>query len=1047
MSIPLSIILFDRGANGVPTTSNPVNLAGRAESYEDTVSDRYGFETARVAWTPTWAEIEEWARYDHLMRPMVAYSPDARQIWRGVLAEIEISIGTKKIAFSLKDMANRLTVRFSEPGGAQGDSTTYSNAASQALFGRKDRVINASVALSVAASNQAQTILNAIAFPRSKQSSAAGTTHGNLQITLTFWGKYALLDWLLTSSTSTTSTASSTQIASLLASYAATNAFFSSSAASIAATGVSDTEYIEPDTTYREKIERLCARGNSAQQPLAWGFYDDDAFVVAARASANPSTITYYESEASGQIRDQWQNVVEPWDVRPNAMALVTDLIDAPTPGSIETPLRKYVARVTRSVRGEDVTVTLEPDDTESLEDLLTSPAGAGPAGTSERQAAFERKVTAPARSVFAGMDNATRYDRSQGVWKPAAGGTGKVNTGTLDVPSDGTLDLGGTKISNSGGNDVDVGTGDGIGGTGSSGVSTPSAGGTIGLIPQWTAAKQLGDSTLKKTGGGLLTFAASSPATLTIDSSIRLTGSGATSGQVLAFNGTAFAPTTLLPSDIGAIDGSGTAGRLAQFSDADTITAATLAKSGGGVLTLSAGSTAVLTIDSSIRLTGSGATSGQALVYNGTAFAPTTLAASDIGAGPDDATYIVKTANSGLSNEFALSTLSTGLLKVTTTTGALTTATASDLPNHASRHQNGGADELALDGGQITTGTVAAGRLGSGTSITTKFLRGDNSWQTINTGVGGSGTAGRVMQWASGGADAENSTLAKSGAGLLMLAASGAATLTVDSTIRFSGTGAASGKVLAYDGTAFSPTTLTASDVGAIDGSGTAGQVPYFSGSTSVTGESAFQWSSSFKTLSIAGTVAVTGSNAGIDMYDRSTGSSDLWSIYSQSNELRFWEDDNGDQYRMTTAAFYPTSAGTKNLGTASLYWNEVNYKLLTDRGCIGWYDEGVELRNGQIVSDIEALQAIKVHPYLRTPAGARRLDYATMPRHVFREAPIAKQHVYNDDGTVKYRAGEKMGEDGAETSALIGILIGSIKELAAENAAMRARLDSGGL
>jgi len=456
--IPLSVVLFDRGANGVPTTNNPVNLAGRVESYEDALSDRYGFETARVSWAPTAGEIEEWARYDHLMRPMVAYSPDARQIWRGVLAEIEISIGTKKIAFSLKDMANRLTVRYSEPGGAQGDSSTYSSAASQALFGIKDRVINASVALSAAASNQAQTILNYIAYPRSKQSSAAGTARGDLGITLTFWGKYALLDWLLTSSTSTTSTATSTQIASLLASYAAINAFFSSSAASIAATGVSDTEYIEPDTTYREKIERLCARGNSAQQPLAWGFYDDDAFVVAARASANPSTITYYESEASGQIRDQWQNVVEPWDVRPNAMALVTDLIDAPTPGSIETPLRKYVARVTRSVRGEDVTVTLEPDDTESLEDLLTSPAGAGPAGTSERQAAFERKVTAPARSVFAGMDNATRYDRSQGVWKPAAGGTGKVNTGTIDT--------GGGDIVNTGGGNIDLGTGSGIGGS-----------------------------------------------------------------------------------------------------------------------------------------------------------------------------------------------------------------------------------------------------------------------------------------------------------------------------------------------------------------------------------------------------------------------------------------------------------------------------------------------------------------------------------------------------------------------------------------------------
>lgn len=692
--IPLSIILFDKGTNAAPTTTNPVNLAGRVESYEDAVSDRYGFETARVAWTPTWAEIEEWARYDHLMRPMVAYSPDARQIWRGVLAEIEISIGTKKIAFSLKDMANRLTVRYSEPGGAQGESTVYSSAASQALFGRKDRVINASIALSAAASNQAQTILSAIAFPRSKQSSAAGTVRGNLSITLMFWGKYALLDWLLTASTSTTSTASSTQIASLLTSYAAINAFFSSSAANIAATGVSDTEYIEPDTTYREKIERLLARGNSSQQPLAWGFYDDDAFVVTPRASASPSTITYYESEASGQIRDQWQNVVEPWDVRPNAMALVTDLIDAPTPGSIETPLRKYVARVTRSVRGEDVTVTLEPDDTESLEDLLTSPAGAGPAGTSERQAAFERKVTAPARSVFAGMDNATRYDRTTGVWKPAAGGTGKVNTGTIDT--------GGGDIVNTGGGNIDLGTGSGIGG---------STGSLSETIDDRVAA-------LLQAGANI---------TLTYnDGANTLTIAAASSG--------------------GTVGGTGTAGRLTQWaSGGANIQDSTLVKSGAGVLTLLASGTATLTIDSTTRFDGAGATTGQVLTYNGTAYAPATLAAADVSAAPSDAKYIVQTANSGLSAEQALGALATGLLKNTTTTGVLSIATASDLPNHASRHENGGADELALDGGQITTGTVAAARLGSGTSITTKYLRGDNTWQTLTFASVTSGAAKNV--------------------------------------------------------------------------------------------------------------------------------------------------------------------------------------------------------------------------------------------------------------------------------------------------------------
>src|SRR5581483_10921320 len=181
-------------------------------------------------------------------------------------------------------------------------------------------------------------------------------------------GKYAFLDWLLTSSTSTTNTTTSTQVGTLLAAFVAVNNFFSSATANIAATGVSDTEYTEPDTTYREKIERLLARGNSSQQPLAWGFYDGGVFTVATRASATPDTITYYESEASGQIRDTWQNIVDPWDVRPNAMGVVTDLIDAPLVVPAEAPLRKFVARVRRTIRGNEVFVSFEPDDTESLE-------------------------------------------------------------------------------------------------------------------------------------------------------------------------------------------------------------------------------------------------------------------------------------------------------------------------------------------------------------------------------------------------------------------------------------------------------------------------------------------------------------------------------------------------------------------------------------------------------------------------------------------------------------------------------------------------------
>ena len=60
-----------------------------------------------------------------------------------------------------------------------------------------------------------------------------------------------------------------------------------------------------------------------------------------------------------------------------------------------------------------------------------------------------------------------------------------------------------------------------------------------------------------------------------------------------------------------------------------------------------------------------------------------------------------------------------------------------SNIPDpHASSHQDGGTDELALDASQITTGLVPTARLATGTANITKFLRGDQTWQTISTGA-----------------------------------------------------------------------------------------------------------------------------------------------------------------------------------------------------------------------------------------------------------------------------------------------------------------------
>lgn len=79
-------------------------------------------------------------------------------------------------------------------------------------------------------------------------------------------------------------------------------------------------------------------------------------------------------------------------------------------------------------------------------------------------------------------------------------------------------------------------------------------------------------------------------------------------------------------------------------------------------------------------------------------------------GGAPTGASYITQTSDAGLSAEQALSSLSTGVVKVTGGTGVLSTAVANTdyaAAAHASRHKNGGADELLLHELGEPTGSV----------------------------------------------------------------------------------------------------------------------------------------------------------------------------------------------------------------------------------------------------------------------------------------------------------------------------------------------------
>lgn len=118
---------------------------------------------------------------------------------------------------------------------------------------------------------------------------------------------------------------------------------------------------------------------------------------------------------------------------------------------------------------------------------------------------------------------------------------------------------------------------------------------------------------------------------------------------------------------------------------------------------------------------------------------------AAQVGADPAGTAAALVDDLSGVSNAVTART-NLGLgdsatLDVGTTAG---TVAAGDDPRlsdartptaHAASHGDGGADEVSLNASQVTTGTVATARLGSGTADVTTFLRGDQTWATPAAG------------------------------------------------------------------------------------------------------------------------------------------------------------------------------------------------------------------------------------------------------------------------------------------------------------------------
>ena len=129
----------------------------------------------------------------------------------------------------------------------------------------------------------------------------------------------------------------------------------------------------------------------------------------------------------------------------------------------------------------------------------------------------------------------------------------------------------------------------------------------------------------------------------------------------------------------------------------------------------------------------------------------------------------------------------------------------------------------------------------------------------------------------------------------------------------------------------------------------------------------------------------------------------------------------------------FYPATAGRQNLGTASLYWNEINYKTLTDRGCPSWIEPKIAL---------ETIASIKPHP---TKKSIHKMKKVTVYKGLLKEEEENFPSFDSESLPEWLRAlpSKPDEQEGLRFDLLVYTLVTAVKELKDQVDSLKAELE----
>lgn len=158
------------------------------------------------------------------------------------------------------------------------------------------------------------------------------------------------------------------------------------------------------------------------------------------------------------------------------------------------------------------------------------------------------------------------------------------------------------------------------------------------------------------------------------------------------------------------------------------------------------------------------------------------------------------------------------------------------------------------------------------------------------------------------------------------------------------------------------------------------------------------------------------------------------VWINTSSSPSERLWVEGSAKiTDNLKTDHHDPNGNKSYNLGGDSSAWDYVYADDYVTKS-MGWYDDGVELQDGTVVSDMEAIRRIKPHKVAKNKNGSKELDWKTLPKCVFREAhdrDTGIPYKKNKDGiAISPETGELVG-DGESLTHMTSLLMGALKEV----------------